>query len=278
MTDDVLGPKSQQLKRLKRLGSQASARRDEGLMIVEGPTLVAEALGSSLVVHAVYLEESMASPAGVGSVTVERVRDGVLAGVLPSLNPQPVAAVVSRPRASWNDLRSDRPVLVIVDGRDPGNVGTLWRTAEAAGFAGVVLVGTSVDPTNPKVVRASAGAALRLPLLEVDDVVEAFARLRSQGRSIHAATLAPDAVAHDRVELARAAIVLGNEAHGLPDAVIGLADGLVAIEMDGPTESLNVAAAGAVLCFEALRQRRGLSDDRSPLTHQTANENPSPEK
>ncbi len=232
-------------------------------MLIEGPTLVVEALASDLNVEAVYAEEGVVLPVALEALTegpgrppLERTQSGALSAVLPTINPQPVVAVVARPQWTLSDLRTDRPVLVLVEGRDPGNVGTLWRTAEAAGFAGVVLVADSVDPTNPKVIRASAGAAMRLPMVEVADIEGLFAALRAQGRRVIATALSHSARPHDRSDLRTAAIVLGNEAHGLPAPVIGASDDTVMIELAGPTESLNVAAAGAVLCFESLRQRR----------------------
>lgn len=260
----MLSSKSQQLKRIKRLGSQAQARRDEGVMVVEGPTLVVEALASRLRVEAVYAEEGAALPPELQTIDVVWTLPGALRSVLSTVSPQPVVAVVATPEWTVEDLDPARPVLVIVEGRDPGNVGTLWRTAEAAGFAGIVLTQDSVDPTNSKVIRASAGAAFRLPVVGAGSAVELFDVLRAQGRSVLATALGADSQPHDTVDLRTAAIVLGNEAHGLPAEVIAAADAVIRIELAGPTESLNVAAAGAVLCFEALHQAR--SHKRFPIT------------
>ncbi len=225
-------------------------------MLVEGPTLVVEALASRLGVEAVYAEEGVILPPELHGVDVVWTLPGALRSVLSTVSPQPVVAVVETRQWTVGDLDPARPVLVIVEGRDPGNVGTLWRTAEAGGFAGVVLTEDSVDPTNPKVIRASAGAAFRLPLVVADTAVVVFDLLRDQGRSVLATALGEDSRPHDTVDLRTAAIVLGNEAHGLPADLIAAADSVIRIELAGPTESLNVAAAGAVLCFEALRQNR----------------------
>ena len=238
-------------------------------MIVEGPTLVVEALASRLEVEVVYAEAGVALPGELADLDVVWTQPGALRSVLPTVNPQPLVAVVVVPEWTLADLDPARPVLVIAEGRDPGNVGTLWRTAEAAGFAGVVLTEDSVDPTNPKVLRASAGAALRLPLIVAGPSLPLFDLLRGQGRQVLATAVRDGARPHDTVDLRTAAIVLGNEAHGLSDELMAAADALICIELAGPTESLNVAAAGAVVCFEALRQVRRTP---SPITLDTKTE------
>jgi TrmH family RNA methyltransferase len=253
---ELLTKKNHRLKRLRRLLSKREARSEEGVFVVEGPTLVAEVLDSDLVVHEIYASADADVDFVDGRASIHLVAAGGLEAVLSTMTPQPVAAVVQTPVATIDDLRNDRPVLVLVDVRDPGNVGTLCRTAEAAGFAGLVLAESSVDPTNPKVVRSAAGASFRLPVVQGSGFASVAQSLREQERSVLAAALGYESSRHDLADLRTAAIVLGNEAHGLDDDHIGHADHVITIELDGPTESLNVAAAGAVLCFEALRQRR----------------------
>jgi len=149
-------------------------------------------------------------------------------------------------------------MLVCVDLGDPGNAGTLIRTAEAAGAAGVVFAGRSVDPYNPKVVRSSAGSIFRTPFSVIAEMDEVFAAL--DGIESWAAT-GTDGVAHIDAPLERChALLLGNEAHGLAPELVERCSGRITIEMDGPTESLNVAMAGTVLLFESMRQRRTAVD------------------
>ncbi len=262
---EALTPKNHRLKRLRRLVNQTAERRSSGAFVVEGPTLVGEALTSGLAVYELYAEVGYELSPSVeqavldSDVALHRVVSGALDGPLSTVTPQPVAAVVERPSWTLADLDTLKPVLVVIDGRDPGNVGALCRTAEAAGFAGLVLGGSSVDPTNPKVVRAGAGATLRLPLVVAEQSAnELFDALRQQGRTVLATTVqsGADVLSHDQADLTAAAIVLGNEANGLDQETVARADHPLTIELAGPTESLNVAAAGAVLCFEALRQMR----------------------
>ena len=145
---------------------------------------------------------------------------------------------------------------MLVDVSDPGNAGTLLRAAEAAGAAAVLFCGGSVDPCNPKCVRASAGALFHLP---VSGGGEALAVLEGLGHAgvRRAATVVRGGTPYDEVDLTGpVAIVLGSEAHGLPAELDALVDDRLTIPMDGRSESLNVAMAGSVLCFESLRQRR----------------------
>jgi TrmH family RNA methyltransferase len=130
------------------------------------------------------------------------------------------------------------------------------RSAEAAGLGGVAVVGDSVDPWSPKAVRASAGSLFRTPILRWDDPMEALAELRDRGHPSVATVVDPAAEPYDRIDLARAAILVGNEPRGLSDEVIDAADRVATIPVAPTVESLNVAAAAAVLCFEAARQGR----------------------
>lgn len=267
---EALTPKNHRLKRLRRLVNQSAERRAGGVFVVEGPNLVGEALTSELTVSELFVEVGYELPHSLeqrvleSAVQVHRVVAGGLDGPLSTVTPQPVAAVVAQRSWQLADLDTTKPVLILIDGRDPGNVGALCRTAEAAGFAGLVLGGSSVDPTNPKVVRAAAGASLRLPIVVADySTSELFEALQEQNRLVLATTVndGHDVLTHDQVDLTVAAIVLGNEAKGLDQEIVAAADHAVTIELAGPTESLNVAAAGAVLCFEALRQNRQSSQD-----------------
>jgi TrmH family RNA methyltransferase len=189
---------------------------------------------------------------------------GVLERVAGTVSPQPVLAVVPTVDRPLGDLAGPtadgRPVVVCVDVRDPGNLGTVIRSSEAAGVAGVVCCDGTVDVYNPKCVRASAGAVFHVPLVVGGDPVTTLETLRSTGRRCLGATAGGGASYTDADLAAAPALVLGNEAGGLPDDLLGWLDGLVHIPMEGRSESLNVAVASAVLCFEAARQRRAMAE------------------
>ncbi len=172
---------------------------------------------------------------------------GVIDRVASTESPQPILAVVRIP-APTLDLSTAGFVLVADRIADPGNLGTILRSAEAAGVDGVGLTAGSVDPFNPKVVRASAGALFRVPVLDTTVAAVRAAGMRTIGTSSHRGT------AHTEADLTgRSALVVGNEAHGIPDDA-GV-DEWVTIRHHGRAESLNVAMAATVLCFEAARQR-----------------------
>ncbi|MCB1004878.1 MAG: RNA methyltransferase [Acidimicrobiales bacterium] len=231
--------------------------------MLEGPHVVAAALEAGLAVDEVFHEHG-ADPAVLErargrAVPVHELEPGTLARISDAVSPQPVLAV-----APWCDVALDRiaaeagerPVVVLHELADPGNVGTLVRTAEAAGAAGVVVSGRAADVFGPKAVRASAGALFHVPVAVAPAVDEVVARLRSAGLRL-LGTAADAATPYDREPLTGPlALFLGNEADGLPAPVRAALDRTVAVPIDGRAESLNVAAAGAVLCFEAARQRR----------------------
>ena len=189
-------------------------------------------------------------------VPIDELKEGVLERIGDTVTPQPVLAVASIEHAELDALDRDRLVLVAVTVRDPGNAGTLLRSAEAAGAAGVVFCGNSVDPRAPKVVRSSGGALFGIPVVEEDDPVKVLDALGREGRRrLAAVTTGGERL--ERVDLTGSvAIVLGNEASGLPVDTASHVDEQVTIPVEPPAESLNVGMAGTVLAFEAARQRR----------------------
>jgi TrmH family RNA methyltransferase len=188
-------------------------------------------------------------------VRIETLREGVLERIGSTVTPQPVLAVARKPPANRDALSGDGLVLVGVELADPGNVGTLLRSAEAAGACAIVLSAGSVDAYNPKVVRASAGAIFGVPVIEGWSAVDALDALGSRGRR-RLGAVAHGGVPYHEVDFrVPVAVVLGNEARGLPAALDKRLDGTVTVPLRPPAESLNVAMAATVLCFEAARQR-----------------------
>ena len=181
--------------------------------------------------------------------------DGVMEQIADAVTPQPVCAVLPMVDVSLSDLPDDGVVVVAVDVRDPGNAGTMLRSAAAAGAAGVVFCNGSVELTNPKTVRSTAGALFKIPVVTSVSVDDALTALGARGR-LRLAAVAHDGADYDTVDLTRpVALVMGNEAHGLPDDLAGI-DERITVPLPGPIESLNVGVATAVLCFEAARQAR----------------------
>lgn len=242
---------------------QRRVRQSEGLLLVEGVRLLADAWEAGVRPLETFYEPGtlQANSAGqallaafqTAGIPCHPVTPPVLAEVSETVTPQGLAAVLPLPA-----LHPPQPLTLalVLDGvRDPGNAGTLLRTAEAVG-AGLVLFGPgTVDPFNGKVVRAGMGAHFRLPLLEFDDW-DATLAAHLPGLAIYVADMeAP--LTYDAVDWsAPAALIVGGEAEG-PSAEARRRAQPIRIPMLGRTESLNAAMAGAVILFEAARQRRG---------------------
>ncbi|HEY5024402.1 MAG TPA: RNA methyltransferase [Acidimicrobiales bacterium] len=235
--------------------------------MVEGVKLLASALEAGAPVEAVFVDDRGRSNPDVATV-LDTARErgarifdlapGVLERVADTVTPQPVLAVVAMPDATLGDLAGTTFVVVCVDVRDPGNAGAVIRVAHAAGADAVVCCDGTVDPFNPKTVRASAGSVLHIPIVMAGDAIDTLDALRGHGLRCLAA-VSRGGIPYTEVDLSSPfALVLGNEANGLPPALEELLDARLTIPMGGGAESLNVSTAAAVLCFEAARRRSNL--------------------
>lgn len=258
---EAIGARHPEAKRLRALLRDPSARRAEGRFVLEGPRLVADALTRSAPLDAVYFGlNSRRAFAGLvadverAGVPVRDLKDGVLERLMTTRTPQPVLAVAPIPSAPALDALPPGLVVLTAGVSDPGNLGTIVRSAEAAAAVAVVAAG-GVDPWNPKVVRASAGSVLGVPVVAVDDAGTAVGVLRAGGRRPLGAAGDVDASYLETDLTGSVVLVVGSEAHGIPDDVRAALDGVVSIPMAGAVESLNAAVATSVLLFEAARQR-----------------------
>ncbi|MDZ7677247.1 MAG: RNA methyltransferase [Acidimicrobiales bacterium] len=262
-----LAASNHRIRRLRRLLGRRSARLDEAVFVLEGPTLVGEALDAECGVEAVFVDEQYDDATGSvdraerAGVAVHLVSAGVLGTLTDVVTPRPILGVATLPTFGLGEVvercqATRHHLVVLADVRDPGNLGTIIRAAAASGAAGVIATKGTVDPWSPKVVRSSAGAVLSVPIVTGLDLATtlqacAEAEIPTWG------TVVGEATAYDQALLGGAfAVVLGNEARGLDRAVDQLIDHRLTIPMEGSTESLNVAMAASVVCFEALRQRR----------------------
>ena len=242
--------------------------------MVEGAELLSVAIAAGRDVEAVYVAPEGSDVPVVVAVTSRvlaaggRVFDlapGVMERVASTVTPQPLLAVVSYAPAPAASLDDATLVVVCVDVRDPGNLGTVIRTADAAGVDAVVCCDGTVDPTNPKTVRATAGSLFHVPVVEGGTTAAAVADLSARGFTTVATVVRGGTEYTDFDWTGPVAILFGNEAAGLDDALVDTLDAGVTIPMAGRSESLNVGVSAAVLCFEALRQRRtGASPGASP--------------
>ncbi len=270
---ETVGVKHPLVGQLRRLSRRRRERLDQGQFLVEGPTLVGVALDAGATVELVVHDGAaaddqhvvdLAERAAAAGARVVVLAPGAMARISDAVTPQSLAAVVRRPKTGIESLltgaaKLDRPLVVLAEVADPGNAGTLMRSAEASGCAGVISCG-GVDPFGPKTVRASAGAVFLLPIVEQPSLRLTLAALGDAG------VRRMGLVAHGGQPLGEAdvtgpvAFVLGSESHGLPDGLDRALDQVLTIATEGRGESLNVAMAGTLAVFEAARQRRSTAD------------------
>ena len=244
---EPLGFANPQIQRLRRLHGRRSSRSEEGVFVVEGALLVAEAVAAGWDVEAQFVAPGVAPVDGAEPV-FELARG--VAERISATETAPGLLAIVRAQIAEPAVLTDAGLVIVADRlADPGNLGTILRSAEAAGVDVVAVTPGTVDVLNPKVVRASAGSVFHVPVVVpvgLEDVRRSGLRL--------VGTSARRGTPHTELDWAgRVAIVLGGEAHGLPDDAP--VDAWVRIEHAGRAESLNVAMAATVLCFEAARGR-----------------------
>jgi TrmH family RNA methyltransferase len=255
---------SKQNSRLKELRRALThpARETTSLAGIEGLKLLEEALRAGLRVATVFVAqgfESLLDDLQLPSETeILLLTKELLDSALTTEAPQPIAALIEPPQWSWPNLlggeKQPALILVLAGLQDPGNLGTILRSAEAFDTTGVIALPGTVNAWNPKAVRASAGSVFRVPLLAMS-VKECFDRLRESEIKIWT-TDVNDAQPAPQVDLAApVALLIGNEGNGVPADLAARAAGAITIPYPGPVESLNAAVAASVLLYEASRQR-----------------------
>lgn len=255
----ITSSSNDKVKHVRKLQSQSSTRHRDGRFVLEGVRLVEEVVRASLVPTLVFYTETLANePRGKALlVTLQAldapcyaVSESVMEDCSDTVTPQGILVVLPIPRLSPPDPLT---LALIADRlRDPGNLGTLLRTALAAGVEQVLLAPGTVDFTNPKVVRSAMGAHLHLPMGDAD--WDTIAQAVAECDVWLAAS--PARRRYTEVDWTRpAALIIGSEAHGAGEKARGLADGRVSIPIRPAVESLNAAVAAAIILFEAVRQR-----------------------
>jgi TrmH family RNA methyltransferase len=264
--EPVLSARSARVRDARQL-TVAKFRRSRGLLLAEGPQAVGEALSSGVAVELfvdqdwVERREKVLADSRSAGVATHVVDAPAFAGLVSAQTPQGVVAVCRWAPATLADVAAvagPGQVVLAHEMSDPGNAGALIRVADAAGAVGVGLSARSVDPTNPKCVRATAGSLFHLPVVEAGETLEAVDALNRAGYTTLAADVTPDSVdlftaERDGLLAGRIAWVLGNEAHGLPAEVLTAVDHVVRIPILGRAESLNLATAAGVCLYAKAR-------------------------
>ena len=237
------------IRQLRALGRERSAREEAGLFVCDGEKLLREAISGGARIDTVLWAETPAvpSPCGVRQYTAPAELVAYVSAL--SHSPGPVFTVAMEPKPLPERLSR---VIVLDTVQDPGNVGTVLRTANALGMDAVLLTGACADLYHPKTVRATMGAIFRLPVLEL--APEKVRELLSEQKlPLYGAALSPKAKDLRAISLSRAAVAIGSEGQGLSRAVLDLCDGELIIPMRPEAESLNAAVAASVIMWEMAR-------------------------
>lgn len=279
MSSPITSHRNERVKAIKRLVLDAGERRRLGACVIEGIRVagdhvrhggrVEEALVSSRLIELdggpalmALLGERLADEPG----RLLRATDEVLASVSDTRASQGVILVVARPAVAGLPAASGRPILVAWGLQDPGNVGSMVRSAEASGCAALVVAAAEADPLvdafSPRAVRAAASSSFRIPVHEWRGGSQSLPAALSGAGFRVAACAARGGTRPDEADLRGAvALIVGSETRGVPDEIVAASDIVLTIPLEGAAESLNAAAAAAVIAFEAARQRRAGSAD-----------------
>ncbi len=249
-----------QVKWLMQLQKKSKARNEEKVFVVEGLRMFAEVTEER--VKKVYISESLYNrkkeELKLEHFSVEVLSDSVFQHVSDTKTPQGILCVVSQKEYQLETLLDiSNPHFMVLDNlQDPGNLGTIVRTAEGAGVDAVFLSRESVDIYNPKTIRSTMGSIYRMPVVYVEDLLELLNMFRQRGIKSYAAHLeGRNSYDKENYQLGTA-ILIGNEGNGLRDEIATASDTWVQIPMQGQVESLNAAIAASILMFEVYRQRR----------------------
>ena len=255
---------NQQVKLLVQLNKKRKLRDERGVFLVEGPKMFREAPRERL--EKVYFSESFyekhreALTRRIQSekLDYEILDDHVFKTASDTQTPQGVLCIVRQQASDLPTLlRAEKPLLLLLENlQDPGNLGTILRTAEGAGVTGVILSKGCVDLYNPKTIRSTMGSVYRVPTLYTEDLCQTVEVLKKHGIRSYAAHLKGANFYDQENYQSGTAFLIGNEGNGLTEELTEKADTLIRIPMEGQLESLNAGVASAILMYEAYRQRR----------------------
>lgn len=248
-----------QVKNLQLLAKKARARNEQDVFLVEGIKMFQEAPREKI--QKVYISKSLYEEKGQAfckGPDMEILEDHVFAAASDTRTPQGILCVVKQYHYCLEELlaKEDPHLLILENLQDPGNLGTIMRTAEGAGADGVILSRTSVDLYNPKTIRSTMGSIYRMPFLYVDRIEDILPELKKKGIRTYAAHLGGNRSYDEEDYRKGTAFFIGNEGNGLTEELSRSADTWIRIPMHGKLESLNAAVAASILMYEVCRQRR----------------------
>lgn len=250
----ITSRKNPLLMKIRKLSSgSARARREAGEYLGDGVKLLEEALCWEAPLTTVVVTEGVQVPELPQGVRAIQVPQDVMETISPMNTPQGALFLARLPETTLPERLEGRRYLVLDGVQDPGNVGTIWRTADALGADGLLLVNGCADPYGPKTVRASMGACFRLPVWEAGPK-ELCALLERSGLPLYATALRADTVSLEQAGLGRCAVIIGSEGRGVSQSLLDRSGQTIRIPMRSRCESLNAAAAASVVLWEMVRQ------------------------
>jgi len=234
-------------------------RQASGCMLIEGEKLILEALNAGLALRSVLIsDEVLTQNARLAEklisygAAVYAAPETIINSVCDTKTPQGICAACAIP-APMNLVEPPERIIALDGVQDPGNVGTIWRTADASGFGGLMLSEACADPFSPKVQRAAMGSGFRLPVSYEASLEKALGALKDNGYTIIAADTRSSSIYEYSPISRRIALVIGSEAHGISRDVMALADHALSLPLRGKAESLNAAIAAGIMMYELVR-------------------------
>lgn len=255
----ITGTSNAQVKNVMNLIKKSGERRSRGLFVIEGIRMFVEIPKDRIV--KIYASESFAydNKEMLCDYDFEMVSDAVYKHMSDTKTPQGIMAIVKMLDYKMEDLMPETrmPLIVVLENiQDPGNLGTIVRSAEGAGATGILMSKDTVDIYNPKVIRSTMGSLFRMPFMYSDDIISDVRKLKKNNIKTFAAHLMGQNFYYDENMNLPMAVLIGNEGNGLTESLSKEADVRIRIPMEGKLESLNAAVSTAVILYESMRQRR----------------------
>lgn len=256
----ITSTSNQQIKNLLQLQKKGKVRKDQDVFVVEGVKMYQEAPAERIVMTYVSrtFYEKPENKRLLNEERVEVVEDRVFAAASDTKTPQGILSIVKQSHYTLKEILtlSSAPHLLILENlQDPGNLGTIMRTAEGAGVNGIIMTSNTVDIYNPKTIRSTMGSLYRMPFFYTDNIEETLKELKEKNMKTYAAHLKGSRNYYEEDYSGGTAFLIGNEGNGLSEALSAQADCYIKIPMSGKVESLNAAIAASVLMYEVKRQR-----------------------
>ena len=248
------------IKNITKLKKNARERRKQGCFLVEGPRMFFEIPREDILECYMTKEFEEKFQDRLSGYRWEQISENVSRGLSDTQTPQGVFALVRMKEKKEEELMKGQgekpPCLLLLEHiQDPGNLGTMFRSAEAAGITGIIMDAATVDPYNPKAIRSTMGAVFRVPFVVVEDIRQTERMLKKRRVAVYAAHLGGDVIySHDYRQAC--AFLIGNEGNGLTQEAADLADRKIRIPMEGQVESLNASMAATIILYEMVRQRK----------------------